>query len=128
MDTVLKISAVALVGALLALILKKQAPEHAMLVTVACGAVLLLFALDLFGTLAQYWDRLAARIPYTEEIAGPLFNATGIAIIAHLSAELCRDCGQSALGAKVELAGTAACIVVMIPLAEMVFDLVDTML
>ncbi len=128
MDTVLKISAVALVGALLALILKKQAPEHAMLVTVACGAVLLLFALDLFGTLAQYWDRLAARIPYTEEIAGPLFKATGIAIIAHLSAELCRDCGQSALGAKVELAGTAACIVVMIPLAEMVFDLVDTML
>ncbi len=99
-----------------------------MLVTVACGAVLLLFALDLFGTLAQYWDRLAARIPYTEEIAGPLFKATGIAIIAHLSAELCRDCGQSALGAKVELAGTAACIVVMIPLAEMVFDLVDTML
>ena len=128
MDTVLKISAVALVGALLALILKKQAPEHAMLVTVACGAVLLLFALDLFGTLAQYWDRLAARIPYTEEIAGPLFKATGIAIIAHLSAELCRDCGQSALGEKVELAGTAACIVVMIPLAEMVFDLVDTML
>ena len=124
----MKISAVALVGALLALILKKQAPEHAMLVTVACGAVLLLFALDLFGTLAQYWDRLAARIPYTEEIAGPLFKATGIAIIAHLSAELCRDCGQSALGAKVELAGTAACIVVMIPLAEMVFDLVDTML
>lgn len=63
MDTVLKISAVALVGALLALILKKQAPEHAMLVTVACGAVLLLFALDLFGTLAQYWDRHACDCP-----------------------------------------------------------------
>ena len=49
-------------------------------------------------------------------------------MIAHLSAELCRDCGQSALGAKVELAGTAACIVVMIPLADMVFDLIGSML
>lgn len=128
METVLKISAVALIGALLALVVKKQAPENAMLVTVACGAVLLLFVLDIVGEFVLYWDKLAARIPYAGEIAGPLLKAAGISVIAHLSAELCRDCGQSALGAKVELAGTAACIVVMIPLAEMVFDLIGAML
>ncbi len=124
----MKISAAALIGSLLALVLKKQAPEHAMLVTVACGAVLLLFALDIVGELVRYWDRLAARVPYAGELAGPLLKAAGISIVAHLSAELCRDCGESALGAKVELAGTAACIVVMIPLADMVFDLIGSML
>ena len=128
MEIVLKISAVALIGALLALVVKKQAPENAMLVTVVCGVVLLLFVLDIVGELVHYWDKLAARIPYAGAIAGPLLKASGISVIAHLSAELCRDCGQSALGAKVELAGTAACIVVMIPLADMVFDLIGAML
>lgn len=128
MESVLKISALALLGALLALVVKKQAPENAMLITVACGTVLLFFVLDIVGTFVQYWDRLAARVPYAGEIAGPLLKAAGISVIAHLSAELCRDCDQSALGAKVELAGTAACIVVMIPLAEMVLDLIGAML
>lgn len=99
-----------------------------MLVTLACGIVLLLLALDLAGDLIGCWDRLAARIPYGGEIAEPLLKAAGISVVAHLSAEFCRDCGQGALGAKVELAGTAACIAVMIPLAEMVFDLMETML
>ena len=128
METVLKISAVALIGALLALVLKKHAPENALLVTVACGVVLLLFVLDIVGEFVRYWDKLAARVPYAGEIAGPLLKAAGISVVAHLSAELCRDCGQSALGAKVELAGTVACIVVMIPLADMVFDLIGAML
>lgn len=128
MDAVFKISAAALTGTLLALILKKQAPEHAMLAALGCGIVLLFSILELAGDLADGWNRLAAYIPHAGEIAGPLWKATGIAIVTHLSAQLCRDCGQSALGAKVELAGTAACIAVFLPLAEMTFDLIEAML
>lgn len=128
MDAVFKISAAALTGTLLALILKKQAPEHAMLAVLGCGIVLLFSILELAGDLADAWNRLAAHIPHAGEIAGPLWKATGIAIVTHLSAQLCRDCGQSALGAKVELVGTAACIAVFLPLAEMTFDLIEAML
>lgn len=128
MDAVIQISAAAILGALLTLVIKKQAPEHAMLVSIACSVVLLLFLLDPLEDLVRYWDRLTAYIPYAEELASPLFKATGIAVIAHISAEFCRDCGQSALGAKVELAGTAACMLVMLPLADLVFELIGAML
>ncbi len=41
-----------------------------MLITVACGAVLLLFVLDIVGTFVHYWDKLAARIPYAGKSRG----------------------------------------------------------
>ena len=122
MEVILKISAAALIGALLALVQQKQAPESAMLTAMACGLVILYLLLGTGGEIARCWTKIAARIPYADEIAAPLWKAVGISITARLASALCRDCGQSALGAKVELAGTAGCIVTMLPMAERIFD------
>ena len=124
----MRLGALALTGSLLALTLKKQMPEYAMLTALTCGILLSALLLGPLDEVIQCWNRLAARLPCAEEIAAPLFKAVGISMAAHFAAELCRDSGQNALGAKVELGGTAACIVVMMPLAETAFDLIGSML
>lgn len=128
MEIVLKVCAAALTAALSALVLKKQAPEQAMLLSLACGALILWMLSDAFGEFARAWDRLALRVPYADEILPPLFKALGISVLTHFSAELCRDGGQSALAARVELAGSAGCVLVMLPLAERALELIGEML
>lgn len=128
MEAVVRLCAAAVLGTLLVLSLRRESPEQAALLALACGVVLLSLALEPLTEALRCWDRLAARIPGGGELAGPLLKAVGITLIARFAAELCRDSGQSALAAKVELGATAACLAVMMPLLEMTLDLIGSML
>lgn len=128
MDTVIRLSAAALLGTLLALTLKREAPEQGLLLSLACGVLLLLLMLEPLREVLRCWDRLAVRISPADEIAGPLLKVVGISVAARFAASFCRDGGQSALAAKVELGGTAACLAAAVPLAEMTLDLIASLL
>ena len=58
----------------------------------------------------------------------PVIKAVGIAVLVHITAQVCRDAGESALGSKLELAGVIAAIAVCIPLMREVFTLLESML
>lgn len=58
----------------------------------------------------------------------PVIKAVGIAILVHITAQVCRDAGESALGSKLELAGVLAALEVCIPLMQEVFLLLESML
>ena len=114
----IRLAAAALLGTLLALTVKKEAPEQGMLLALGCGTILLLMLLEPLREALRCWDRLAARIAPADEIAGPLLKVVGISIVARFAASFCRDGGQSALAAKVELGGAAACLAAAMPLME----------
>ena len=84
----------------LSLTLKKDAPVIAFLLVLAAGVVLLL--------------RLGEAAQSTMQ------RFVGIAVLVRILAALCRDAGQSALAAKVELAGTVLAFGAALPLLEQV--------
>lgn len=51
----------------------------------------------------------------------PILKITGIAYISRMGAELCSDCGENAIAARVEMAGKIAIGVVTIPIAREAF-------
>ena len=55
-------------------------------------------------------------------------KTVGIAILARISAELCRDAGEGGLGVFAELAGSAAAIVAAAPLLRGVLTAVTQLL
>lgn len=57
-----------------------------------------------------------------------IFKGLGICYISQISADCCRDSGQSSLAAQIELAGKLAMIVVAIPLFSSVIELIETIL
>ena len=48
----------------------------------------------------------------------------GVAVVVRITAALCRDAGQSALAAKMEIAGAVLTLSVCLPLFEQVLDLI----
>ena len=98
-------------AALCALVVKQRSPELAVLVSLAACAVLLTRTLPLFETVR---DRMEALV--------------GLAVVTKLAASLCRDAGEGSVAAFVELAGSAAAVVVALPLLDMVLKLVEDLL
>jgi len=116
MDTLIKICAVALIGALAALLLKKEQPHIAMAVALGAGVIILLSVIGQLGELIDSIRRMTSSASLPEGIMSAVFKAAGICVFARLCAELCRDSGESALAAKVELAAAVITLVVCMPM------------
>ena len=104
----------------LSLVLKKDAPVIAFLLVLAAGAVLLWQV----GTVAQdtvrRFSALLERGNLERGLYLPVLRVVGIAALVRILAALCRDAGQSALAAKVELAGAVMALTAALPLLEQV--------
>lgn len=128
MELIVKLAAAALCGALFAAFLRPLSPVFGMLTALACGMILLLAVLDPVGEIFQALSAFLTAAGISGEIYLPVIKAVGIAVIVHITAQVCRDAGEGALGSKLELAGTIAAIAVCIPLMRQVFALLGSML
>lgn len=124
----MKLAATALCGALFAAFLRPLSPVFGILTALACGLVILTAILDPIGQIFHALAAFLTAAGISGEIYLPVIKAVGIAMIVHITAQVCRDAGEGALGNKLELAGTIAAIAVCIPLMQQVFALLESML
>ena len=113
--------------ALLALVLsatiKKDAPSIALLLTLAAGVLILLRAFDLAnGALGRLFG-LLEQGGISQELYLPVLKCVGVAVVVRVMGALCRDNGQSALAAKLEIAGAVLALSLCLPLIEQVLEL-----
>lgn len=127
-DTLWKAVALCLIGALLAVFLKKTSPDMALVLACCiCGAVLAV----LIKGLSEVWSFVSTileRGGLTQDLFAPLIKIVGIALVSRTAGELCRDAGQSALSGIVETAGAFAAILVSIPLFRAAWELLEGLL
>jgi len=79
-------------------------------------------------TVVEFWNDLVRSCNLPLDAAQPLLKTVIIAILTQISAQLCRDSGEGALAAKLELGGSAACIVLMLPLLSGVLSMIAWLL
>ena len=118
----------ALVAAVLALVLKKDSPALAFLVGVSGVLCLLWGMLEPVGQLVASIRQVLTVLDGTQTIYIPVMKAVGIALVVRVAGAICQDAGQAALAAHLEIAGTAAAIIVCLPLLEQVFTVVSRMI
>lgn len=118
----------ALAAAVLALVLKKDSPALALLIALAGVLVLLYGMLEPTGQLVRAAKSLLSALDDAQTIYVPVLKAVGIAAAVRIAGAVCQDAGQAALAAQLELAGTAAAIVVCLPLLTQVLELVTRMI
>lgn len=104
----------------LSLVLKKDAPVIAFLLVVTAGVVLLLQVGAAAQDTVQRFSALLGRGNLESGLYGPMLRVVGIAALVRILSALCRDAGQSALAAKVELAGAVMALAAALPLLEQV--------
>lgn len=112
----LQVAALGVVAAVLCLLLKQYRPEYAVVAAVLCGALLLISVLDALKPVLDALGELVGQTGVSGDYLQAVLKALGICYAAQLASDTCRDAGQSAIAAKIELAGRAAVIVLALPM------------
>ena len=107
--------ALCIITALLALSLRGQRPEFAMLLSLGCGAFVLLNLLGQMNGILSGLERAMAGLSGQSDLTGIILKALGICIVAELGSQCCRDAGEAAIAAKVELAAKTALVLMCMP-------------
>ena len=124
----MRFCALCLMGALLAVLLKRTNPDMALLLALAvCGAALLLLAEPL-EEIRDFFTQLADWGGLPGELFAPLAKTVGIALVSRTGSDLCRDAGEGAMGSLVETAGAITAILVSLPLFQAAWELLRSLL
>lgn len=101
---------------LVSLLLRKNAPEQAMLLTMAAVTAVLLAAGSYAGAFRELAELTRTVLDTGGEATGPILKCAAVGVVAKLGANFCRDASQSAAAAAVELLGTLCALSVAMPL------------
>lgn len=113
---------------MMALLLKQYCSEQSMLISVAvCTLVMVSVIVMLEAPLNEVRD-IFVSAGVSEGSISIVFKALGISCITHISAEICRDSGESAMGAAAELWGRVAVALISLPIMKSFLQLIDKLL
>ena len=102
---------------------RQQRAEIAVLLTAAAGVILLAYILkDMPQTVGSLRDMLSELDGFSGE-TGAVLRAAGACLAAQLTADVCRDAGQTTVAARVELGGRIAALMLILPVLESVLRL-----
>lgn len=123
-----KIAAAAVTAALFGTVVRRSAPELALLLTVTAGVWILTAVLDGLGAAAAMAERLAQLAQMDAAVAGPVLKTVVVALVTRITAEICRGAGEGGLAAFVETAGTILALTAALPLMAAVLTMLEELL
>lgn len=128
METVLRVTALCLTGALLAVLLHRSGGELALLLSLAVCGVAAMVLMEPLEELRDFWEDAAAWGELPVELFTPLIKTVGIALLSRTGSDLCRDAGEGAIASVLETAGAVAAIAVSLPLFRAAWELLRALL
>lgn len=118
----LSIAGMAILGLLVAALIRQVVPEMATLFTLALGVVLLALIIEPLGQAVESLEDIADRAGVQREYIRTVLKVVGVSYIAGFAAQMCKDAGESALAAKVELAGKVVILLAALPVFKAIAD------
>lgn len=114
-------------GAVTGLLLKRSAPELGLALSMAVSLMAGGLALELTAGLSEILALLRDETGLSPAVVEPVIKCVGVGIVTRLSADICRDAGQSAAASAVELCGTACALVTALPLIRSLLKMISEM-
>lgn len=128
MELMVKVAAVAVTAAVLGAVLRKNAPEFAIILGLCAGLWMLAAVVDGLGAVVALMEELAFAAGLPDELLQPVVKTVVLSILTRVTAEICRAAGEGGIAAFVETAGTVLAIVVALPLVRAVTMLMTEIL
>lgn len=116
------IAGIVICTAVTAAMLRRYHQEYAILLSIAAGIVILL---DIFSHVAPAMEQIHTLLSasgVSSDYALILIKTLGVSFLAQFAADSCRDAGENALAAKMELAGKISIVVLSLPLFEKIAE------
>ncbi len=128
MEGIEKIAALAVTAALCAGIVRRGASEFSLLIVLAAGICILVLSTQALEQVLQAIRDLAELARMEDAILRPVLKTVAISLVVRITAELCRSAGEGGLAAFVETSGTVLGLMVSLPLAKEVLELMAQLL
>lgn len=115
MNELMKISAVAVVGGILALTLRREKQEYALLVSLITSVIIAGRVISDLGELVSQITDVVYECGVEIKYFAVCIKAVGMAYVSQFAAEILRDGGETAIASKVEAAGKIAIMLLAMP-------------
>jgi stage III sporulation protein AD len=112
----MQIVGLGIVAAVLAVTIRHNKPEMAMLLSMATGIILFMLVLGKIGSVIDVFRDLASRANLNMVYLGTILKIVAIAYIADFGAQICRDAGEGAVASKIEFAAKVLILVLAVPI------------
>lgn len=117
----------AIVSGCLIAIIKNLRPELATLASAVAGILIAVYAVESLLPFISFVREVAANRG-VESYFTLMLKALAISFCCKISSELCRDCGDSTLASRVELAGKVGIVLISLPIIQQLFEIAEDML
>ena len=118
------VAGVLLCGAMLSTVLRSHRPELAMGLSLLAGVLVLGMVLSRLTPFFTSLNRMLAVGGLSDNAFSVVLKGVGVCLLTQLTADICRDAGQSALAGKAELAGRVLLLLISVPLYEQILTLI----
>ncbi len=115
MTELLRLSAVGLTGGLLAVTLRKERSDMALLVALVTSVIIALRVVTATGELLGDINNIISQCGVDIKYFALCIKAVGVAYVSQFASELLRDSGESAIASKVEAAGKVSILLLTMP-------------
>lgn len=115
MSDIMKIAGIGFMGGMLALTVKKDKPEFALLISLVCAIIIAFEVIKGVGNVMGQIDRIIVQCGIDIMYLEVSLKAMGIAYVSQFAAEILRDGGEGAIASKVEMAGKVAILIITVP-------------
>jgi len=128
MDFLIKSSVIGVVASVIGLMMKKNVPEFALLLTLSAATAILCFAFAVLGDVRDFLYEVAEKGAVSSAMLSPVLKCVGISVCAKLVSDVCRDAGYAASASAVELVASAAALYAALPLMRAVLKMTESFL
>lgn len=125
---ILKITAIALTGVIIASLLKTINKEITIYVILATVIIIVFSMINRLTEIFLFIENIYNDITYGKEFFPVILKILAVAYITDFTAQLCKDSGESAIGSKVELAGKITIFYAAMPILKAILDMISTLI
>ena len=121
---IFKITAFAVTGSILTLVIKEYKPSIAICIGIICSLFLFYEILEQINYIFVAASTISSALSVNHDYVETIIKITGISCISRFGTEICRDAGQNAIAANLELAGKIIIVVLSLPILISVINLI----
>lgn len=128
MDIIFRILGLALLVTIAIIVVRQTKPELAVLVGVAGSVVLFFYILDMLEQVFGLFEYILDNTGLDTELFVVLLKIVGVGYLTEFGANICSDSGNSAVAAKILLAGKLAIFVLSIPIIRSFIEIIASVM
>ncbi|MCM1566097.1 MAG: stage III sporulation protein AD [Dehalobacter sp.] len=112
----------AIIVTVLGAVLKQIKPEIAIQLSILAGVTIFLLIMDKIRLVVDLLQKLAEQADISSYYLFIVLKIVGVAYLAELGGQICRDAGENALATKVEIAAKVFVVILAIPIIAAIME------